>query len=381
MATQRDVSGFLAEQQTKNTGEIAAEWSTMEQLYNKKLWHQLTLKLGEFVKRPCFQKGEELIELYNNFLSDFEHRINPLALLEILIYVVKQMKDPQTALEFMEKAKERVKSSEEATILCMTVIANVKLLQNDLPGTKKLVEEAQAVLDNIDGVGPVHGRFYELSSNYYKTIGNHAAYYRDALRYLGCTDLEDIPESEQVERAFNLSLAALLGKGVYNFGELLAHKVLESLKSTDRQWLVDLLYAFNSGNLEKFESLRKSWQGQADLVASEKFLRQKICLLCLMEMTFKRPANNRQLSFEAIAKEAKVPNDEVELLVMRALSLGLVKGHIDQVDKKVHMTWVQPRVLDLTQIGTMQQQLKHWCVDVNSMGLLVEDNAHDILYT
>lgn len=37
---------------------------------------------------------------------------------------------------------------------------------------------------------------------------------------------------------------------------------------------------------------------------------------------------------------------------MKALSVGLVKGSIDEVDKRVHMTWVQPRVLDLQQVTT-----------------------------
>ncbi len=46
---------------------------------------------------------------------------------------------------------------------------------------------------------------------------------------------------------------------------------------------------------------------------------------------------------------------QVELLVMKALSLGLVKGSIDQVDKKVHMTWVQPRVLDRNQVRKSAQ--------------------------
>ena len=41
---------------------------------------------------------------------------------------------------------------------------------------------------------------------------------------------------------------------------------------------------------------------------------------------------------------------QVELLVMKALSLGLVKGHIDEVEQRIHMTWVQPRVLDLEQV-------------------------------
>ena len=45
---------------------------------------------------------------------------------------------------------------------------------------------------------------------------------------------------------------------------------------------------------------------------------------------------------------------DVESLVMRALSLDLVKGMIDEVDEKVHMTWVQPRVLNTEQVGFFQ---------------------------
>jgi len=67
-------------------------------------------------------------------------------------------------------------------------------------------------------------------------------------------------------------------------------------------------------------------------------------------MTFKRPSNNRNLTFDEIAKETQLPVTEVEFLVMKALSLDLVKGRIDQVDQIVHMTWVQPRVLDRNQV-------------------------------
>eukprot|EP00057_Strongylocentrotus_purpuratus_P017190 XP_011671664.1 PREDICTED: angiopoietin-1 receptor-like [Strongylocentrotus purpuratus] len=48
-----------------------------------------------------------------------------------------------------------------------------------------------------------------------------------------------------------------------------------------------------------------------DLATSELPLRQKISLLCLMEMTFTRPANNRSLTFAEIAQAAKLPLNEV----------------------------------------------------------------------
>ncbi|RXN01705.1 26S proteasome non-ATPase regulatory subunit 13 [Acipenser ruthenus] len=329
----KDVTGFLKQQQSKSSSpELATEWHTLEELYNKKLWHQLTLKLTDFVQNPCFAAGEGLI---------------------------------------------KVKSSDEAVILCKTTIGSLKLEINDLPATKKLIEEVEEMLNNLPGVTSVHGRFYDLSSKYYRIIGNHASYYKDALRYLGCVDAKDIPEAEQQERAFTLGLAGLLGEGVYNFGELLMHPVLESLRSTDKQWLIDTLYAFNSGNVETFQSFKTAWGQQPDLAAKESSLMQKIQLLCLMEMTFTRPANHRQLTFQEIALSAKVPVNEVELLVMKALSVGLIKGNIDEVDQRVHMTWVQPRVLDLQQ--GMNDRLDLWCGDVKNTAMLVEHQAHDIL--
>ncbi|XP_017588247.1 PREDICTED: 26S proteasome non-ATPase regulatory subunit 13 [Corvus brachyrhynchos] len=344
-----------------------------------RLWHQLTLQVLDFVQDPCFAQGDGLIKLYENFISEFEHRVNPLSLVEIILHVVRQMTDPNVALTFLEKTREKVKSSDEAVILCKTAIGALKLNIGDLQVTKETIEEVEEMLNTLPGVTSVHSRFYDLSSKYYQTVGNHAAYYKDALRFLGCIEVKDLPVSEQQERAFTLGLAGLLGEGVYNFGELLMHPVLESLRSTDRQWLIDTLFAFNSGNVETFQALKSAWGQQPDLAANEALLLQKIQLLCLMEMTFTRPANHRQLTFEEIAKSAKVTVNEVELLVMKALSVGLVKGSIDEVDKRVHMTWVQPRVLDLQQIKGMKDRLEFWCTDVRSMEMLVEHQAHDIL--
>ena len=50
----------------------------------------------------------------------------------------------------------------------------------------------------------------------------------------------------------------------------------------------------------------------------------------------KRPANNRAMSFAEIGEKTRLPVKEVEYLVMKALSLGLVKGSIDQVRLRTH---------------------------------------------
>lgn len=77
--------------------------------------------------------------------------------------------------------------------------------------SQKIIEATQVMLDELNGVTSVHSRFYELTSDYYKLSGDHANYYREALRFLGCIDVTQLPKERQHERAYNLSLAALLG--------------------------------------------------------------------------------------------------------------------------------------------------------------------------
>lgn len=86
---------------------------------------------------------------------------------------------------------------------------------------------------------------------------------------------------------------------------------------------------------------------QQALTANEVLLTQKISILALMELAFKRPSDQRTIAFPDIATATKLPVKEVEPLVMKALSLKLVKGSIDEVDQTFSVTWVQPRVLDI----------------------------------
>ena len=117
--------------------------------------------------------------------------------------------------------------------------------------------------------------------------------------------------------------------------------------------------------------------------------------MALIESVFKRGAYDRTMSFHTIAEETRLPLEEVEHLVMKALrcvctfvssgalfaaglclalrrsganslcvcvygSLKLIKGSLDQVDQKAQITWVQPRVLSREQVAKLAERLAAW---------------------
>jgi 26S proteasome regulatory subunit N9 len=317
--------------------------------------------------------------LYHNFLADFELKVNPLSLAQILLYISKEIDTFEDMVSFIEGIKDKVKHSEEAKILCMVAIGDIRMSEKDYQQVKVIMEEAYGMLEGLNGITKAHAPYYNLSITYHKSQGSHASYYRDALRYLGCVDVREIPLSEQVERAYHLALSGLLAEDIYNFGELLAHPILDSLRNTDKQWLVDLLLAFNTGDLMRMKGLEGSWKLQPDLRDNESKLNQKIRLLSLMNLTFTHPANERTISFPTIAHTADLPTSDVELLVMKALSLGLVRGTIDEVAQEVHMTWVQPRVLNVEQVGMLHQKMGQWSKSVNSTVNHVQLQAKDLI--
>jgi len=55
------------------------------------------------------------------------------------------------------------------------------------------------------------------------------------------------------------------------------------------------------------------------LLGNYPFLRQKICLMALIESVFARDAYDRTMSFQTISEETRLPLDEVEHLIMKAL--------------------------------------------------------------
>ncbi|GBP73727.1 26S proteasome non-ATPase regulatory subunit 13 [Eumeta japonica] len=375
-----DVSDYLSKKQAADPN-LAQDWAKLEELYNKKLWHQITIKLEQFVKHPSLQTGDNLIQLYNNFLTTFENKINPLSLMEIVAHVVQQYSDKKEAIAFLEKLEPKVKINDEALALCKVLQGQIHLEHlNDLDATERIIEQLEGSLEDADGVTTVHGRFYKLASEYYRVRGPMSRYYRCTLRYVGCCEGgASLPEAERRQCALRLALAAVIAPDVYDLGELLVHPILECLEGTTDAWAAALVRAVAVGDLPAYEALRARTSQVPDLVRAERQLRHKIAILCLMEMAFSRTSAARRLTFSEIAAEARVPRGEVELLVMKALAEKLIRGHIDQVSETVMVTWVRPRALGRPQVAALAQRLDGWCKAVGRAADLLENKAHEVL--
>ena len=50
-----DINKFLADMKSSSTAEVSTQWAKAEELYNKKLWHQLTVILQTLIKEPSLQ--------------------------------------------------------------------------------------------------------------------------------------------------------------------------------------------------------------------------------------------------------------------------------------------------------------------------------------
>jgi len=329
-----------------------------------------------------------LKEFYDSVIADLEFRINLLDLSEIAMPIARKVfeTDKQAAFDFLKKIQTSVKKDKQATIRVTSGLIELHLANKDSNGCcvdiaqiRSMIEETQKEVDDLVGVTPVHAPFYKVSATYLKEVGDYAGYYREALRYLGCEDAQKMTQEEKHVQAMLLGFAALLGEDIYNFGELLAHPILNALKGTDQHWLVDVLYSFNSGDLNKFREYESKWGVWNDIKKNKEALEGKIRLLCLMEIALGRNSKERHISFNEIAKKALIDVSKVEFFVMKALSKGLVKGSIDQVNRIVHITWVQPRVLSPAQVYQMSERVGAWRVDVEKMEAVVRENAKEIL--
>ncbi|KAF0979930.1 hypothetical protein FDP41_001083 [Naegleria fowleri] len=362
---------------------VASLVEDIRQDYENKMWHNISDKLTQLVKTDQLG-GEELLSFYTNFISSFELKINHLKLGKIVVEISKKLPLNSTqGYPFVETVYNSLsKQDREAACILKTEMAMWKLKGSDLTACKRLLTEVKETINTLGFVDNfVNASYYKVYSNYLKHVDDANEFYKNELLYLAYTPIEDIPFIEQQAIAFDLGIAALLGDSIYNFGEFLQHPVVESLNGSQADWLYKLLMAFNKGDIRGYEQLISTYAHEIDsrpsLKEKKDFLYEKVQLMCLMELVFSKPADNRNIAFEEVAQVTRKPLSEVEPLLLKALAYDLIRGVIDGVKHTIHVSWAQPRVLDKSQVSILKDKLSVWLGKVDESLTFLKKHGSD----
>lgn len=394
MPTSHEIDTVLTTLRMEVDPELAPLFLEFEQLYEQKLWHQLTQSLTVFFEDA--RSSPIRLRVYSNFVAKFYDKINQLSVVEFLLHSLKDHEDHDESLKYLielqesfkqiDENKQRndgLKDHENGRLLIEIEVARIHLAKNQLVQSRDLLDELEKKLDARDAVPlKVTNAFYSVNAEYYRLKKDFNSYYYTSLLYLSTMPLKEQQLEENAagfkELAYNLSIAALLGDKIYNFGELLHHPIMENITSDPTyNWLFELLSALTVGDFDKFEGLVDKQIPKVPILHEhESFLKQKICLMTLVESVFVK--NIRTLSFDDIAIATHLPKDNIEHLVMRAISLNLIKGSIDQVNELVSVTWVQPRIINNEQIDRMKDKLVEWGQEVSALGEKIDAHGKSI---
>jgi len=187
-----------------------------------------------------------------------------------------------------------------------------------------------------------------------------AMFYKHAMSYLGYTSLPQIDDTQKWAK--DIALAALAAPDFYDFGELSLHPIMKSLEDTSEEWVLNVVKAFISADINSYNNVISEYSEniKKNKVLEANILNQKIKLLSLVRLAFDKSSFERIISFEEIRAVTQCKEDSVEYLVMKAMSLKLIRGIVDEIDKTVNVQWVKPAILDIKQIQAINGKIKVW---------------------
>lgn len=375
----------LREEIEAKDADLAAHFYTMEDYYERKLWHQLT----ELLKTEVYKNPNSIpirLRLFLNFIYTFSEKLNKLQLVEFFILSLTEL-TPYDKLEYLNDLNEKLVALGENQNSKSTDLKNEDreliqariYLKNELAIVKLqlgFIDEASSIIDQSEDLitestipvdNRVNANFYYAKAQLMKLLGDFNSAYYNNLLFLAC-----IPNIQELERkefiVEDICINGLLGDKIYNFGEIIMHEIFNYLGN---QWLKELILSLNNGDLVTFEKLISNEKYKDFNLISGKieFLTQKLCIMAFIELVFNKPSTNRCITYnEILQKISLIKNGkEIESLLMKCLSLGLIKGLINQVEENVEVSWIQPRTMTLTQIQNMKDKIEIWNEKVASL--------------
>lgn len=255
-----------------------------------------------------------------------------------------------------------------------SVIAPNKELVQDL-----LAATTESTVDPSTALFPstiVHAAYYEMTMEYYQRVQPYShTFYDHAMLYLqysndwnNAAPAATASASSFAALATEIVWSAILGEGIYNLSVLLEHPFLlqqfQDPTAPEQKWLWSLLQAMATSDYDAFTQLMTAplpalpHATTNDLTVT---LLEKFTLIQLLHVIAQVPVQDRTLAFADLAVALHVPVEQLEWILMRALSVGLIRGSMDQCEQTLRVTYLQPqRVLTKQQLQQLQQHYRQW---------------------
>ncbi|KAF5936467.1 hypothetical protein HYC85_027596 [Camellia sinensis] len=144
-----------------------------------------------FFARACFWVADLNLrivgssELYHNFITDFETKINLLKLAHFVVIVSRQYPEKEASIGYLEGVIEKLRATremhiEEPILYIKMQIATFQLEKGSQKECKKLLEDGKSTLDSMTDIDPsVYANYYWVSSQYHKSRQEFAEFYNE----------------------------------------------------------------------------------------------------------------------------------------------------------------------------------------------------------
>ena len=351
---------------------------------NQHLWYQLSENIITLSQSPELQQGNDLVEFYNGVVFFIEPTMNPMKYLEYVQNMLHNYKNRMTeALQFVENIENKHKDFKGEAKISIKILKGFCYLELD-----KMYELEDIInTTEVDFTGKfeidstLYAQYYKLSTLFYEKKKDYDKFYNNAFQYLAYeTKLND---EEKLNLCYKMCSAMLIGEKLYNFEELIEKDFFKLMKGSKYDWISNLILSFNSAKVDQFLSMieqnKKNIEENDILKGKSDFLPIKIRIAALLELIFQKNKAERTLSFDEICKVCMTEEDKIEFISMKALSHGLIKGYIDQADRKLYVNWIQPKYLGKEKIGVMKERINAWIDKAKRVVGDLQDNAAGLL--
>lgn len=370
----------------------------LEDFYERKLWHQLTQVLDQiyYTLDSTIITSNLKNRLYNLFIKQFQLKLNPIKVVDYLLESFEN--DPKETLSTLltlkkdfindlkrshnyrvtdddnddneeeeeENQDEELKQliqDDEAVIYVKLQIARYYLKLHQLNKAEDILIDVAPKFESLNNNlnSKINSAYYLEKTEHAKILNNYNDYYSNGLLYL--SSVTNLTDEEKNKLRYELCIAALLGDKIYNFGELILHDIFQEISqpsssttSSQYNWLYQLIINLNAGNVDNFNHWLSIAVKKAPILEQHQiFLKEKLTIMALLELV----SADKKLSFDIISEKTNTPIDQVELIIIKTMSLHLIEGYINQDQQYVVVSWIQPRILNLDQVKNLIQNVEH----------------------